>query len=168
MTLTELEAWFAGSIPSDWFSEPVSIEYDRDEILVTGTLPLPEFDGDANVAASGRIASFREDTRAQRIDIAERAQENYQRRVSWAVACGDVEVAYTTASVPVMTRLAMEERAVLDALIDAGVARSRSDAVGWCVHLVAENEGEWIADLQQAMGEVTKLRNSGPASRRDG
>ena len=71
---------------------------------------------------------------------------------------------YTVASVPVMTRLRMDERRLLDTLIDAGVARSRSEALAWSVRLVADNEAEWIEKLRAAMTEVEELRNQGPDS----
>ncbi len=162
----ELGAWFAGNLPDDWFLEPASVTFDRDEILVTGHLAMPDVSegDDRAIAAHARIAAFREDTRQQRMAIAERAQGLYLRHVSWAVRCGDKEAAFTTANVPVMTRLAMEDRAVLDTLIDAGVARSRSEALAWCVRLVADNESEWIDKLRSAMTEVEELRRQGPDS----
>ncbi len=168
VTSEELNAWFAGNLPDDWFTEAPTVAFDRDEILVTGMLPMPKLGkkDDKTVAANARIAAFREDTRAQRMAVAERAQATYQRAVSWAVECGDEQVAYTTANVPVMTRLGLAERSVLDTLIDAGVARSRSEALAWCVALVADNESEWIDDLRSAMESVTDVRSSGPASRR--
>jgi hypothetical protein len=65
-----------------------------------------------------------------------------------------------------MTRLRMPERRVLDTLIDAGVARSRSEALAWCVRLVGENEGEWIGRLRDAFEAVQAVRREGPAARR--
>jgi hypothetical protein len=167
VTSEELNAWFAGNLPDDWFEDAPVVAFDRDEVLVTATLPMPKLaEGDDRVvAANARIAAFREETRDRRIAVAERAQHTYLRRVSWAVTCGEQEAAFTTASVPVMTRLSMQERATLDTLIDAGVARSRSEALAWCVQLVAENEAEWIAHLRTAMEEVAELRYAGPASR---
>lgn len=165
-TQQELSAWFAGNLPDDWFTEPAAVIFDRDEIVVTGALAMPKVDADADpsVAASARIGAFRETTREDRIAIAERAQATYERTVSWAVTCGDQDVAFTVASVPVMTRLHIEERQLLDTLIDAGVARSRSEALAWSVRLVADNESAWIADLRSAMTEVAELRKQGPAS----
>ncbi len=162
----ELGAWFAGNLPDDWFVEPAAVEFDRDEILVTGHLAMPEVSegDDRAIAAHARIAAFREDTRQQRMAIAERAQGLYLRQVSWAVRCGDKQAAFTAANVPVMTRLAMDDRAVLDTLIDAGVARSRSEALAWCVRLVADNESDWIDKLRVAMTEVEELRRQGPDS----
>lgn len=168
VAIEELNAWFAGNLPDDWFEEAPTIVFDRDEILITGTLPMPKLsDGDdTTVAANARIAAFREDTREHRIAIAERAEQTYVRKVSWAVECGDESAAYTTASVPVMTRLPLQERALLDTLINAGVARSRSEALSWCVQLVAENETDWLDRLRAAMEEVNEVRDAGPDSRR--
>ena len=71
---------------------------------------------------------------------------------------------FTTLSVPVMTRLRLPERQVLDTLVDAGVARSRSHALAWCVRLVGDHEGEWIDQLREALVHVEKVRSEGPGS----
>ena len=162
----ELSAWFAGNVPDDWFTAPVKIRFDRDEIIVTGDLAKPKVDDgvDLGLAAQARAGAFREETREQRIAIAERTEMTFLRKVSWVVTCADTEVEYTTAAAPVMTRLRMEERQVLDTLIDAGVARSRSEALAWTVRLVAENEADWIAKLRDAMTDLEALRKEGPAS----
>jgi len=166
-TTEELRAWFAGNVPDDWFVEPVSVEFDRDEIIVTGELAMPKIDDDtdAGLAARERMNSFRLSTRDDRIPIAARAEAHFLRKVSWAVTCGTEAMDYTVTSVPVMTRLHMDERQLLDTLIDAGVARSRSEALGWAVRLVAENEAEWLDKLRNAMSEVEELRKQGPASK---
>lgn len=166
VTKQELSAWFAGHLPDDWFAEPATVAFDRDEILVTGRLAMPRTaDGDDKaIAANARIAAFREETREHRMAIAERAQGLFLRHVSWAVGCGERDAAFTTANVPVMTRLGMSDRAVLDTLIDAGVARSRSEALAWCVRLVAENESDWIGRLREAMTDLEELRRQGPDS----
>lgn len=162
----ECAAWFAGRLPDDWFVAPVTVHSDRDEILVRGQLPAPASapDGDdaARVAAEARIAGFREDTRLQRMKIAEVAQGQWGRVVSWAVSCGPVEASFTTASVPVMTRLRFDQRQVLDTLIDTGVVRSRSEALAWCVAQVGEHQAEWIGRLKEAMTEVERIRSEGP------
>lgn len=77
--------------------------------------------------------------------------------------CGDVEEVFTNASVPVMTRLRFEDRQVLDTLIDTGVARSRSEAMAWCVGQVGKHQGEWIERLREAMTEVERIRAQGPS-----
>ncbi|MGI9596132.1 MAG: hypothetical protein ACR2QK_08230 [Acidimicrobiales bacterium] len=163
---TETAAWFSGRIPDDWFPEPIVVKADRDEILVFGTLgtpsSTPEGDDAAQVAATARISGFREETRLQRMKIAEAAQSRWGRTVSWVASCGPVEIRFTTASVPVMTRLRFDQRRVLDTLIDSGVVRSRSEGLAWCVHQVGEHQSEWIDRLKEAMSEVERIRNDGP------
>ena len=165
-----LTAWFAGRIPDDWFVAPIEVAVDREEILVTGELAEPsvsvedpeEEAATREIAARARIEAFREDTRDRRVRIASEAEARFARKVSWAARCGATEAAFTTASVPVMTRLRMRERAVLDTHIDAGVARSRSEALAWCVRLVDRNQGEWIGSLRDALTAVQEARAAGP------
>lgn len=152
-------AWFEGRLPSEWFTD-VAVTVDREEITVIGTLPDEAIEDGA--AAEGRIGRFRADTRARRIEIAEEAQARYGRKVSWGARLGDVRVLFTHISVPVMTRLRQPERQVLDTLVDAGVARSRSEALAWAVKLVGEHTESWLADLRKAMEDVDKLRAAGP------
>src|SRR5204862_5674419 len=122
-------------------------------IVVVGTLAEPDVaggDSDPGVAAAarqGRIEGFREDTRQLRMRIADEAEARFARKVAWGVRCGDHEEIFTNLSVPVMTRLRLADRRVLDTLVDAGVARSRSHALAWCVRLVGEHEADWIDQL---------------------
>jgi hypothetical protein len=160
------QGWFVGRLPDGWFSGPPEITYDRDEILVVGSLPDPEGAGeDAETRAAARLArieSFREETRQQRIRIAAAAEDKFGRKVAWGVECGDERVVFTTLSIPVMTRLRMKERGVLDTLVEANVARSRSEALAWCVQLVREHEGDWIEQLRDALAHVDEARAAGP------
>jgi len=167
--VSELVAWFTGRLPDGWFTAPPEVTVDRDEILVVGTLPEPEHakdaDGDTRGAAgAARIQGFREDTREQRMRVADEAEHRFSRKVAWGARCGEQGVVFTHLNVPVMTRLRMGERRVLDTLVDAGVARSRSDALAWCVRLVKEHEGEWIDQLRDALVHVEKVRAEGPTS----
>jgi hypothetical protein len=163
----ELQGWFAGRLPADWFVGAPTVEADRDEILVEGTLAEPELPTDASAdaiaaARASRIAGYREDTRGQRMRIADEAQHRFGRKVSWGASCGDQTVWFTTLAAPAMTRLRMQERRVLDTLVDAGVARSRSHALAWCVRLVAERQDDWLKDLRGALESVEKVREEGP------
>ncbi|HEX3541407.1 MAG TPA: hypothetical protein VHT75_13315 [Acidimicrobiales bacterium] len=167
----KLHGWFAGQIPDGWFTTAPDVTFDNDEILVVGRLKSPDVDPSAGaeavaVAEAARIERFREDSREHRMRIAEAAQARFRRRVSWGATCGESTHYFTTASAPVMTRLRMPERAVLDTLIDAGVARSRSDALAWCVRLVGRNEAAWIAELRTAFEHVENVRAQGPGSLR--
>ncbi len=115
-------------------------------------------------AAAGRIRRFREQTREERVRIAAEAEARYGRKVAWGATIGEQRELFTHLAVPVMTRLRQPERRVLDTLVDAGVARSRSDALAWCVNLVSEHSTEWLSGLRDAMAEVDKLRRQGPTA----
>lgn len=164
----EITAWFTGRLPNDWFTGPVTVRTDREEILVTGPIDEPALEGNPdetarNAARGARAKRFREETREARIRIASEAEHLFDRKVSWGVRCGDRTYVFTSIAAPVMTRLRLGERQVLDTLIDAGVARSRSEALAWCVRLVEKNQGEWIAQLRDALKNVSKLRDEGPS-----
>jgi hypothetical protein len=154
----DAQSWFEGRLPDGWFGA-VDVTVDREELTVVGTLTDEIADG---AAAQGRISRFREETRDARIAIADEAQARYGRKVSWGVRLGDTAALFTNVSVPVMTRLRQPERQVLDTLVDAGVARSRSEALSWAVKLVGEHTESWLADLRSAMEGVDKLRSQGP------
>jgi hypothetical protein len=161
--------WFAGRLPDGWFTGPPEVTYDREEVLVVGSIAAPDLgegaDGETRAAAvQSRIEAFREETRAQRMAIADAAESRFGRKVAWGVECAGERVVFTSLSVPVMTRLRMQERAVLDTLVDASVARSRSDALAWCVRLVDQHQDEWIAKLRDALVEVNKVKAEGPAT----
>jgi hypothetical protein len=156
----DVQDWFAGRLPDEWFTAPPAITVDREEIVVVGELAPP--DGEGEAAAAGRISRFREDTREQRMRIADEAEQRYGRKVAWGASIGDRRVLFTHLAVPVMTRLRHDERTVLDTLVAAGVARSRSDALGWCVRLVGEHTDEWLTGLRDAMAQVDELRAQGP------
>ncbi len=170
-TLNEITGWFKGRVDDGWFTA-LEVAVDKDEVLVIGTLATPalndppedggEPDDARRVAASARINGFREDTRERRIVIATEAEHLFGKKVSWGARCDQLERRFTVANVPVMTRLLMDERQVLDTLIDAGIARSRSEALAWCVKLVGANQAEWIEQLRDAVAAVEKVRADGP------
>src|SRR3954465_3358315 len=164
-----IASWFSGRLPEEWFTAAPQITVDRDEILVVGTLAAPEPAGEKAAegdkeAAAGRVARFREDTRERRMAIAREAEERFDRKVAWGAEGGGQTELFTTMSVPVMTRLRQPERRVLDTLVDAGVARSRSHALAWCVRLVGEKQAEWIENPRNALVAVEKARSEGPST----
>ncbi|ASW53933.1 hypothetical protein [Plantactinospora sp. KBS50] len=160
--------WITGAVPDGWFTGAPRVVVDREEIAIVGRLPEPELPTDATpadraAAEAGRINQYREETRDRRIAIARQVEHRYRRKVAWGVACGETEELFTNLSAPVMTRLRQPERQVLDTLVDAGVARSRSEALAWCVRLVGEHAEQWLGELRTAMGTVEELRRRGPA-----
>jgi hypothetical protein len=164
--LEQVRGWFAGRLPGEWFVGQPEVLVDREEITVIGHLAGPGAAAGADAASAGekadRARRFREETRDARIEIAREAEHTFGRKVSWGVVCDDHKVMFTTLSIPVMTRLRQSERRVLDTLVDAGVARSRSDALAWCVRLVGEHEDSWLSDLREALRHVEQVRAEGP------
>lgn len=162
----DVAAWFTGRLPDEWFTAAPDISVDREEIIVVGELAVPSEDitdeAAAAAAAAGRISRFRESTRDERIEIARQAEHRYGRKVAWGARIGATEEVFTTLSVPVMTRLRQPERLVLDTLVRAGVARSRSEALAWAVRLVGDHADTWLSGLRDAMTKVDDLRREGP------
>ena len=140
---------------------------DREEITVTVAIETPEAAADTTAAdraemVAGRIAAFREDTRERRMAIAREAEHRFGRKVAWAVRVGDDVALFSHLAAPAMTRLRQPERIVLDTLVAANIARSRSDALAWCVRLVGRNADEWLTELRSAMQAVDDVRATGP------
>lgn len=163
----DVPAWFAARIPKSWFTGPPEIVADSEEILVVGALADVELAAGTSeeareAARLARIGRFREETREERVKIAREAERHFRRKVGWGARCGDLTRAFTTMSVPVMTRLRMAERAILDTLVAGGVARSRSEALAWCVRLVGQHQKDWIKGLREALVKVDEVRSKGP------
>ena len=178
-TAAQIRGWCLGRLPDGWFTGPPEVIVDREEITVIGQLPPSaegepgpageegaggSGEGEADAVAAGRSRRFREETREARIGIAREAERRFGRKVSWGVVSEGRKVMFTTVSVPVMTRLRQAERRVLDTLVEAGVARSRSDALAWCVRLVGEHEDSWLSALRDALRQVEQVRAEGPRS----
>jgi len=164
-----VRGWFAGRLPEEWQSSAPVVTVDREEITVM--LSLPDVDlGDAageveqQEARAGRTRAFREETRERRMAIAREAEHRFDRKVSWGVVIGERRELFTHVAAPVMTRLKQPQRQVLDTLIEAGVARSRSEALAWCVRLVEQHADSWLAELREAMSHVAVVRSKGPAA----
>ncbi len=162
-----VRGWLAGRLPGEWFEGPAELTVDREEITIVGTLAdvvLPDGTGQAEHASAraGRAKEFRERTRGNRIEIARELEHRLGRKVSWGVAIGAHREMFTTIAVPVMTRLRQSERVVLDTLVESGVARSRADALAWCVKLVGRNTEAWLEELRGAMEQVRTVRARTP------
>ena len=168
-----VRGWFTGRVPEEWQARPLEVSVDREEISVLLTLDDVDLtrsgdekvsEAEADEARAGRTEAFREDTRAKRMAIAREAERRFDRKVSWQVRVGDRTELFTHVAAPVMTRLRQPQRQVLDTLVDAGVARSRSEALAWCVRLVGQHEDDWLGELRQAMTAVADVRAKGPAA----
>lgn len=163
MKPVRFEEWLADNIPDRWGVRSIEVLADSDETLVI--VDLPARSGGAS-GTDAVVARFRDATREERMALAATAESRFGAKVSWGVRHGRELVLFTTATVPVMTRLRLPERRVLDTLIDGGLARTRSEALAWCVRLVGEHEQEWLAELRAAFQSVEEVRQKGPRSRR--
>ena len=171
--LEKVRGWFTGRLPEEWRVAPPEITVDRDEITVmlhVGDVEVADDAAETEVAEAraGRAAALREDTRRRRMAIAREAERRFERKVSWGLVLGEGDSThrelFTHIAVPVMTRLRQPQRLVLDTLVGAGVARSRADALAWCVRLVGQHEGDWLEELREAMTAVADVRSRGPAA----
>lgn len=163
-----VRGWFSGRLPQEWQQRAPTVTVDREEITVVLDLGDVDLAGDvsgaeAAEARAGRAKAFREDTRDRRIAVAREAEHRFDRKVSWGVVVGEHRELFTHLAVPVMTRLRQPQRQVLDTLVDAGVARSRSEALAWCVRLVGEHTEDWLTELREAVARVADVRHRGPA-----
>ncbi len=147
----QLRAWFAERLPVDVYESLDSVVVDREEITVVGVIPATE-----------SVKEFRERTREQRMEVAREAESLYRRKVAWGVRAGEETTLFTHLAVPVMTRLRQSERQVLDTLVAGGVARSRADALAWCVRLVGRNTDAWLTELRDSLDKVQRVRSQGP------
>jgi hypothetical protein len=163
----KLRGWFAGRLPDDLFESLAEVTVDREEITVIGRIPGPRLtegasDAEKEAAVEARIQEFRERTREDRVAVAREAEHRFRKKVSWGVECGGERALFTHIAAPVMTRLRQPERQVLDTLVAAGVARSRSDALAWCVRLVQRHTDDWLAELRDSLEHVQRVRAQGP------
>jgi hypothetical protein len=171
--LDRVVGWFRARLPEEWAPADAEVTVDREEITVVLRVADPELapgDGPdvADEARRGRAAGFREDTRQRRMSIADQASRRFGRTVSWGAVVGSGDQAHrelwTHVAAPVMTRLRQPQRIVLDTLVEAGVARSRADALAWCVRLVGQHESDWLQELRAAMTGVQDVRRRGPSA----
>ncbi|WP_089103447.1 hypothetical protein [Streptomyces hyaluromycini] len=168
----KLRGWFAGRLPDDLFEELVEVTADREEVTVIGRIPGPKLADDASdaereAAVQGRIQEFRERTRESRMVVAREAEHRFRHKVSWGVECAGQRALFTHVAAPVMTRLRQPERQVLDTLIAGGVARSRSEALAWCVRLVQRHTDDWLTELRDSLEHVERVRAQGPDADQD-
>ncbi|MFF1548501.1 hypothetical protein [Streptomyces sp. NPDC058291] len=163
----KLRGWFAGRLPDDLFEELTDVTADREEITVIGRIAAPRLAEGApaaerKAAVEARIQEFRDRTRETRMAVARDAEHRFRHKVSWGAVCDGERVLFTHVAAPVMTRLRQPERQVLDTLIAAGVARSRSDALAWCVRLVQRHTDDWLGELRESLEHVQRVRAQGP------
>ncbi|NJN15211.1 MAG: hypothetical protein HC822_02345 [Oscillochloris sp.] len=146
-------------LPEELRIAPPIIQRYEDELLIMLTIAPPETPGDDPLrAAQQQIAVQRESSRKLRMQLAAEIQRAVGLPVAWGMRVGDVEVLFTSRTVPVMTRLNRLERDVLDTLVAAGVADTRSSALAYVVRTFALEHGSWLEEVRGAIAEVSRVR----------
>jgi hypothetical protein len=172
MKQDELVAWLTERLPANLRGAPPRVLLYDDEVIV---LLSPELVAQVEAEEDARRASeralierLREETRPLRMQLAELLQPSLGRTVSWGMRVGGSEALFTTRTLPVMTRLDRRERDVLDTLVAAGVADTRSAALAYCVRVFASEHDSWLHEVRGVLEQVQHVRAKFKLRRRQG
>lgn len=171
--INEIQSWLQERAPANLLAEPPEIAIYDDEAVIVLPLVTAELDdglGDEQRRAAERnlIAQRREETRPWRMKQARELQSKLGRSVAWGMRAGASEALFSTRSVPVMTRLGRTERDVLDTLVAAGVADTRSAALAYAVRAFAAEHTDWLDEVREAIAQVDQVRGRLKLTRRTG
>ncbi len=171
MQVEDIKATVQSRLPATLASKVyVAVYPDEVVIVLHPDIELPQADTPDQQRRSEQalIAQQREATRTQRIKVAKELQRILKLPIAWGMRIGESEMLFTTRSAPVMTRLGRVERDVLDTLVAAGVAETRSSALAYTVRAFALEHGEWLAEVREALEQVRQVRARLKPSRRSG
>jgi hypothetical protein len=155
MNNEELQSWLAQHLPVALAAGPPQVRRYDDELVIILQIVPPADLGETHAL----IARMREESRSLRMQLAGELERSQKLPIAWGMRAGNTEMIFTSRTVPVMTRLARAERDVLDTLVSAGVAETRSSALAYTVRAFAAEHGEWLADVRQAIAEVERVRS---------
>jgi hypothetical protein len=168
----EIQRWLQERLPAQLLAGTPEVSVYDDEVVLL--LPIATDSAEAAAGDDTREAGLRqigrrrEETRRLRIQIAQELQEIVGRPVAWGMRVGDTSALFTTRSAPVMTRLGRAERDVLDTLVAAGVADTRSSALAYTVRAFAAEHADWLAEVRTAIEQVDQVRARLKLTRRSG
>lgn len=172
MDPSEAQRWLEERLPPVLRAAPPDVRVYDDEaviILHLDTAGLPAGEGAERRQAEERlIAVRREETRPLRMKLAHELQPALGRPVAWGMRAGSSGALFTSRSVPVMTRLGRAEREVLDTLVAAGVADTRSAALAYVVRAFAYEHSDWLVEVREALAQVEAVRSRLNLSQRTG
>ncbi|NNJ09650.1 hypothetical protein EKD04_004860 [Chloroflexales bacterium ZM16-3] len=150
----DIQSWLAQRLPPALSASPPQVRRYADELVIMLQIAPPSDPGET----AALISRLREESRVVRIQIAAEIERAQNISVAWGMRVGDAETLFTSRTAPVMTRLARAERDVLDTLVAAGVAETRSSALAYTVRTFAAEHGDWLAEVRQAIAEVDRVR----------
>ena len=157
-TRERVAGWFAGRLPQEWQATPAQITIDREEITVRLSIPDVEWARTQTAArsrgagrpgqgvprgdprqADGDRPRGRAPLRRQGVvgTAGRRGRRRAQRALDPRRRAGDDPAAPAAADGPGHPRRRR-------------VARSRADALAWCVQLVGQHEDDWLTELRDA------------------
>jgi hypothetical protein len=173
LNIKELGTWLQARLPAHLLAAPPEVAVYDDEVVITlhlatGDQPTGELDEERRLAEQRLIDEQREVTRSLRMRLAREIQDTVGRSVAWGMRAGETTALFSTRSVPVMTRLGRAERDVLDTLVSAGVADTRSAALAYVVRAFAAEHGPWLDEVRTAIAQVVQVRDRLKLSRRQG
>jgi len=171
--INELQSWLQERAPANLLAGPPEIAIYDDEVVIVLPIVTSELDdglADHEQRAHERalIVRRREETRPWRMKQAREIQSKLGRAVAWGMRAGESEALFSTRSVPVMTRLGRTERDVLDTLVAAGVADTRSAALAYAVRAFAAEHSDWLDEVREAIAQVDQVRSRLKLTRRAG
>jgi hypothetical protein len=160
--LHELQPWLQERLPAQLLAGAPEVAIYDDEVVIMlpvgAEQPGAEGADEQREAVLRLIAQRREETRALRMRLAQELQAVVGRPVAWGMRVGTISALFTTRTAPVMTRLGRAERDVLDTLVAAGVADTRSSALAYTVRAFAAEHADWLSEVRQAIEQVDQVR----------
>ena len=158
----ELKEWLLAQLPSVITHCETEVTSDEDEMLVIlhlNTAGLGDMTDEAcREEDQALIAHHRAETKPLRIQLARDIRHLYGYTVTWGMRAGKTVQFFTNNQKPVMTRLSYQERRVLDTLIAANIANTRSAALSYIVRTFAAEHQDWLDEVQDALVRVEQLR----------
>lgn len=172
MQLDELVPWLSSQLPPTLLGGAPEVSIYDDELIIVlqpqATELLNADEDERRAQERNLIGQLREESRPLRIKLAQTLQERLHRSVSWGMRIGQSEALFSTRTVPVMTRLDRREREVLDTLVAAGVADTRSAALAYCVRVFASEHHDWLHEVRGVISQVQQVRAKLKLRRRQG
>jgi hypothetical protein len=163
----EIKSWLLEQLPSSVLASDPEINIESDELLVILHVAVDSVTGEGEARAQSEralIDRLRTETRALRIHLGRSINRTYGMIVSWGMQAGETLQRFTSnTTVPVMTRLTRTERHVLDTLIAANIANTRSTALSYIVRTFAAEHRDWLNEIQGVARHMARLRKQVPS-----
>ena len=163
----EIKSWLLEQLPTSVLASDPEIIVESDELLVILHVAVDSLAGEGEVRAQSEralIDRLRAETRALRIHLARSINRTYGVVVSWGMQAGETVQMFTSNNtVPVMTRLTRTERQVLDTLIAANIANTRSTALSYIVRTFAAEHPDWLNEIREVAKHMAQLRKQVPS-----